>query len=304
MNQTPHISVIMAVYNHQAYLRQAVESVLEQTFDDWELILIDDGSTDRSADMIDDLGRRDARLVCVHQRNVGLAASRNRGITMARAPWIAYLDSDDVWLTGALQSYVDYLQGHPHAQFIFGVAHRLRGGQVTEFQGPAYDRSIGTRELFQRMFLTPLAVCHRRDLWVKAGRFDPALRWCDDYDLFLRMSLHCRFEPIGQAVGLRRRHGRNMSARRGPTQQAEAEVLHRFVERYCRPLLGDPLVVRRLGQVYARAARCYFRERKFPQALAMAQQAHALSPSLRNRAVAWLSRWLTPHGAAARVSSK
>jgi glycosyltransferase involved in cell wall biosynthesis len=292
----PLISVIMAVYNHQAYLRQAAGSVLDQTFRDWELILIDDGSTDRSAEFIDDIARSDPRVVPIHQRNVGLAKSRNRGISLARGTWIAYLDSDDLWFPHALQTYDEYLRSRPEAQFLFGHAHRLRGDQITELRNQHHDRPIGTRELFQRVFLVPLAVCHRRDLWAKAGRFDATLRWCDDYDLFLRMSLYCRLEPVGRALGLRRRHGGNMSARRGQTQQAEADVLQRFVKQHCRPLLGDPIIVRRLSQVYARAARCYFRERNFTQALAMAQQAHAFSPSLRNRALAWLSRWLVPSG--------
>lgn len=294
MQPAPAISVIMSVYNHQAFVRQAVASVLEQTFRDWELILINNGSTDASPALIDELARRDARIRLIHQPNIGLPGARNRGIALARGSWIAYLDSDDVWFPHTLAAYAGYLEAHPRAQFIFGHAHRLRGDTITKLSGKHPQQPVGTRELFQRMFLAPLTVCHRRALWEQAGRFDSRLRWCDDYDLFLRMSLLYRMEPIGPALGLRRRHGTNLSAPSGPSQQVEAEVLRRFAEGPGRNVLDERSVARRLGQVHARAARRYLRERNYPQALALAQEALALAPAWRHRMLCRMCRWLAP----------
>ncbi|MCI0680814.1 MAG: glycosyltransferase family 2 protein [Gemmataceae bacterium] len=294
MQDSPLISVIMSVHNHEAFVGQAVESVLAQTFPAWELILIDNGSTDRSPELIDALARRDPRIRPIHQDNIGLPAARNRGIGLARGAWIAYLDSDDLWFPIALETYARHVAAQPRTRFVFGFAHRLRGARITVLPGRHQDRPAGTRELFERMFLAPLTVCHQRDLWEQAGRFDGALRWCDDYDLFLRMSLRCRFEPLGHALGLRRRHGSNLSAPSGRSQQAEAEVLRRFAEGAGRTALDDELVGRRLGQVYARAARRYLGERDYGQALALAQEAQALAPTWRNRLLCRLCGWLAP----------
>ncbi len=297
MQPNPAISVIMSVHNHQAFVRQAVASVIEQTCADWELILINNGSTDDSPALIDELARRDARIRPFHQRNIGLPASRNRAIGLARAPWIAYLDSDDLWFPRTLAAYAAYLAAHRQAEFIFGYAHRLCGATITELPGLNQDRPVGTRALFQRMFLTPLTVCHRRELWEQAGRFNPHLVWCDDYDLFLRMSLLCRFEPIGCVLGLRRRHDKNLSAPCGPSYQAEAEVLHRFADGLGRDVLDARLVARRLGQLYGRAARRFMRERNYPQALALAQEALAQAPTWRYRMLCRFCSWLAPQSA-------
>jgi glycosyltransferase involved in cell wall biosynthesis len=297
MQYTPFISVIMAVYNHEAFLRPAVESVLAQTFPEWELILINNGSTDRSPAIVDELARRDARILPIHQANLGLAAARNRGNSLARGPWIAYLDSDDLWFPHALQTFASFLQERPQARFIYGYAHRLRDAAVTPRRPQHQHRPADTADLFRRMFLVPLAVCHRRELWERAGQYDPRLRWCDDYDLFLRMSLHARLEPIGVPLGLRRRHAGNMSARTGASQQAEAEMLLRFAERHCHAFLDGRTIARRLGQVYARAARCYLRERRFAEAAAMARQALQTAPSWRYRMLSRVCAWLAPHDA-------
>jgi hypothetical protein len=301
MHRIPTISVVMSVHNHEAYVRQAVESVLAQTFGDWELILLNNGSTDESPRIIDQLAKRDARIRAFHQPNLGLPASRNRGIGLARAAWIAYLDSDDVWFPHTLAHYAGAVEATPSARFVFGYAHRLCGDTITELRGVHQDRAVGTRELFQRMFLTPLTVCHRRELWRQAGSFDPQLVWCDDYDLFLRMSLLCRFEPLGQLLGLRRRHDRNLSAPSGASYQAEAEVLRRFAAGQGRDALDERLIARRLAQMYGRAARRYLRERNYPRASMLAQEAVAYAPTWRYRMLCRFCAWLNPCDRARRT---
>ena len=140
------------------------------------------------------------------------------------------------------------------------------------------------------MFLCPLAVCHRAELLQHSGTFDPALRCCDDFDLFLRISLHCRFEPIGQPVGVRRRHENNMSQRSGATQRAQAEVLRRFVEGHGGDrFLDSQRVAQRLSQLYHRSARCFLREGRYRQAHAMARESQSFQINLKN----WLARFMS-----------
>src|SRR5262245_61111342 len=96
MNVDPKVSVLMPVRNGERWLREAVESILVQTFSDLELIVVDDGSIDGSSEILSNLSRRDARIRVVHQRPEGLVTALNRALTQARAPLVARLDADDV----------------------------------------------------------------------------------------------------------------------------------------------------------------------------------------------------------------
>ena len=287
----PTFSIIMSVFNHEAFVEQAVESVLAQSCTDWELILIDDGSTDRSPELLDHLAHRDARIRPIHKANSGLADSRNLGIAKSLGSWVTYLDSDDLWLPHTLETYARHLERRPQAQFMFGYMHRLRGQKITEVQPPQLPSPPRTRDLYRRMFLMTPAVCHLRELAECAGGFDRQLRYCDDYDFFLRMSLHCDMEPLGVALGLRRRHENNMSQRSGKSQLVEARVLARFAQR-APDIISASLRARRVGQIYARAARCFFREGDYNQALECGLRAQSCAPTLRGRMLCCMCRWL------------
>lgn len=99
----PAISIIMPVYNSEKYLRDAIDSILEQSFSDFELLLIDDGSKDGCGTICDEYSKKDARVITVHQENTGMCGARNRGIEMARGEYIAFSDNDDIFLPGLLE---------------------------------------------------------------------------------------------------------------------------------------------------------------------------------------------------------
>jgi glycosyltransferase involved in cell wall biosynthesis len=124
-DKSPMLSVIMPVFNRAAYLEDAVKSVLAQSYANWELILVDDGSIDSSPQIIDRFCEQDPRIRCMHQENRGAAGARNRGVELATAEWLCYLDSDDIWFPGTLAAFHDYLCAHPDAQLIYGFRHRL-----------------------------------------------------------------------------------------------------------------------------------------------------------------------------------
>ncbi|MCE9605533.1 MAG: glycosyltransferase [Planctomycetia bacterium] len=287
----PMFSVVMSVFNQEKLVSEAIDSVLRQTFADWELLLIDDGSSDGTPAILDAAAAGDPRIRLLRHSNRGLAASRQRAATEARAPWLTYLDSDDIWLPDALQHFAEYLDEHAEAKFLYGYYHRLVGERVEHLSGRLQDRITGTADLFAGVFLNPMCVCHRRELCEQAGGYDVRLRNCDDYDLYLRMSLQCRFEPVNQPIGLRRRHANNMSAPSGRSQQCEAEVLRRFVdERGGRALLTPDAIARRLGTVYARAARQYYRESNYTAARTMADEARRYKTSVRNELIRLVCR--------------
>ena len=292
----PTFSVIMPVYNHAAYVPAAVRSVIDQTLGDWELILVDDGSTDGSAELIDELAAADERITAMHQANAGPAAARNAALGVARANWLTYIDSDDVWLPDALGNYADFIADHSDATFIYGYRHRLNAdGTITELSGEFQDRPTGAAELFGRMYLSHLCVCYRRELIDAAGGYDAALRSCEDYELYLRLSLHCRFEPLGKPTGLRRRHDRNLSRQTGHSRFQEAQILQRFLTTQGGgDLVPADLARRRLGRLYYTSARQYFKEGAYRHAAAAAKYAHRHCRSIKSTGVAMMSRLLSP----------
>lgn len=127
-NNNPLVSVVIIFLNEELFLREAIESVYSQTFDDWELLLVDDGSTDASAEIARGYAEKNPGKVryLIHEgrRNRGMSASRNLGLRYAGAKYIAYLDGDDVWLPKKLEEQVAILESHPEAAMVYGPLHR------------------------------------------------------------------------------------------------------------------------------------------------------------------------------------
>ena len=293
----PTFSVIMPVYNHERFVGEAVRSVIAQRREDWELWIVDDGSTDASGSIVDELAAGDERITVIHQPNAGPAAARNAALDRARGEWLAFLDSDDVWADGALESYAAHIAACPEAQFIRGYRHRMDAdGSKVPKKGERQDAAAGTAELFDRMFLEHMCVCYRRELLDRTGRFHEGLRCSEDYELYLRMSLHCRFEPTGVCVGWHRRHGGNISRQSGYTRMVQARILERFAEGPGREVLEPERVARRLGRLYYAAGRQYFKARCYRQALAASALSRRYRPTAKNALIALLSRCLLPLG--------
>jgi glycosyltransferase involved in cell wall biosynthesis len=187
--KVPLVSVIIPAYNRAWCLRETVDSVLAQEFGDFELIVVDDGSADATADLLAVYADR-ARVL--RQTNLGVSAARNAGIAAARGKLIAFLDSDDIWLPGKLGRQVEFFDLHPEALICQteelwvkngrrvnpGKRHRKRDGMIFE---PSLELCL----------VSPSAVMVRRELFERVGRFDESLPACEDYDLWLRVS--CRF---------------------------------------------------------------------------------------------------------------
>jgi glycosyltransferase involved in cell wall biosynthesis len=185
-SKTPRVSVIIPTFDRGWCLREAVDSVLAQEFTDFELIVVDDGSTDGTAELLEAY-RPKVRLL--RQANRGVSAARNRGIAAAAGGLIAFLDSDDLWLPQKLATQVDFFRVHPDALIAQteeswvrngrrvnpGKRHRKRSGMIFE---PSLDLCL----------VSPSAVMVRRELFDRVGLFDEGLPACEDYDLWLRVS--------------------------------------------------------------------------------------------------------------------
>jgi glycosyltransferase involved in cell wall biosynthesis len=185
----PLVSVIIPTYNRGWILRDAIDSVLGQTYADFELIVVDDGSTDRTPQILDAYGDR---LRVIRQANQGVSAARNRGIGESSGPLIALLDSDDIWLPKKLSVQVDFFNKNPAALICqteeIWIRNGLRvnpGKRHRKPSGMIFERSL------ELCLVSPSAVMVRRELFAKVGLFDENLPACEDYDLWLRVG--CRF---------------------------------------------------------------------------------------------------------------
>jgi len=183
----PQVSVIIPTYNRAWILREAVDSVLGQDFESFELIVVDDGSTDDTAEILAAYGDR---LRVIRQENRGVSAARNTGIRAAGGTLIAFLDSDDFWLPGKLACQVAYLEAHPRRMICQTEEIWIRNG-VRVNPGKRHRKPSG--DIFERSLelclVSPSAVMLRSRLFEPVGLFDETLPACEDYDLWLRVAV-------------------------------------------------------------------------------------------------------------------
>lgn len=206
----PTVSVITAAYNRPKYLSEAIESVLAQTCGDWELIIVNDGSTNETPAVIERYAAHDARIRVISQPNQGLAKARNNGIAAARGRYVAFLDDDDVWRPKKLAKQVAWCDANPQAGLCFSQAvltdAALNPLRVFPDSWPSTFEELATRN---RIPLPTVMV--RRECLECVGGFDETLRRSTDYDLWLRITRRYAFGCLPEPLALYRRHGQNMS---------------------------------------------------------------------------------------------
>lgn len=198
----PRISVIIPTFNRAAWVREAVDSVLAQTFQDFELLVVDDGSTDKTGAALAPYGDR---LRYLYQVRQGVSAARNRGLELAAGEWIAFLDSDDLWLPTKLEAQVNFFNRNPEAEICQTEEIWIRNGcRVNPRQrhrkpsGRIFEPSLAL------CLVSPSAVMLKKTLFDQIGRFDPQLPACEDYDLWLRISCRKPVYLIDEALVIKR----------------------------------------------------------------------------------------------------
>jgi len=184
----PAISIVMPCFNGAAYLPTSVGSVLGQTFADWELIVVDDGSTDASFDWLQ--RQSDPRLVLVRQANQGVSAARNAGLSRARGDYVAFLDADDTWAPTFLEKMLSALQSQPQAVLAYCGWQNLglSGGRGQPFVPPDYETPEKRETLFAGCRWPVHAALSQRAAVLTAGGFNAGLKNAEDYALWLEMA--------------------------------------------------------------------------------------------------------------------
>ncbi len=189
------VSVIIPTYNRAAWVTEAVASVLAQTWRDFELIVVDDGSTDATQEVLAAFHGQ-LKVLCLEGRR-GVSAARNLGAAAARGEWLAFLDSDDLWLPEKLARQVEYFKEHPDLMICQTEEVWVRNG--VRVNPPDTHRKTGGAIFLQslsRCLVSPSAVMLHRRLFAEMGGFDETLPAAEDYDLWLRVAWRY---PVGLA---------------------------------------------------------------------------------------------------------
>ncbi len=209
----PGVSVVIPAYNYARYLPSAIESVLAQTYSHLEVIVVDDGSTDTTREIV--AGYADPRVRYIWQSNAGLSAARNTGIRAAAMEYVGFLDADDRWRPGFLSEVMGrFARLEPQYAAIATVTERIdENGAPWPSPRFNFDKE---GELTSRHFILrnrPLSssVVVRRIAFEECGFFDTALRSSEDRDMWIRITARHRFWLAGSPLAVIRRHGANMS---------------------------------------------------------------------------------------------
>jgi glycosyltransferase involved in cell wall biosynthesis len=178
----PRVSVVIPVYNGERFIRQAIKSVLRQTFQDFEIIVVDDGSTDRTKEIVQSFG---SRIIYQYQTNAGADIAYNNGIAMGSGEYIAFLDHDDVWYPNKLETQVDLLKEHSNVGLTYSEVddidehnNPIQKKTWAWRRGVRYDLVGDFRSILRRKFpiAVPSAMMIRKEILEKMGGFDPSLR--------------------------------------------------------------------------------------------------------------------------------
>jgi glycosyltransferase involved in cell wall biosynthesis len=209
------VTIITPAYNAEPYLADTIRSALSQTFGDFEMLIVDDGSTDRTAAIARHFADRDPRIRLLCQANGGISVARNSAIAQARAPVLALLDSDDIWMPTYLQEQLRVLEASPGAGVVSANALNLGG----RFDGlplrrvPPGVHTISLRSLIEVENSVCIMSIFRRAVLDRIGGFDTTLRSSEDYDFWLRAAV-AGFPILFNSVplGYYRRRAESVSA--------------------------------------------------------------------------------------------
>lgn len=277
--ETPLVSVIIPTYNRRSHVVEAVGSVLSQTLADFEVLVIDDGSTDRTDEAI--RGIEDSRIRYFYKENGGVSSARNMGLDKVKGQYIAFLDSDDLYAPEYLEMMVAAMEDDPS----YGVAYTAAtnhhpSGEVEEYRAEACCSGWITREIFDYFFLFCQTTVIRRHL-LENFFFDEQLDISEDVDFLLRLSCQSQFLYVPQPRVIRRVQIDSLSQQNGTNRKAEDKI--RVLERFYQEMggnrwLSERVALKRFSRQYRKMGRAYYKSGARKAALAMLKKSIQMNP--------------------------
>jgi glycosyltransferase involved in cell wall biosynthesis len=284
MSDFPSVSIVIATYNRAQFLGETIRSILNQQLRNFELIVVDDGSTDDTERLL--AGYR-SQLRYLYQENRGPSAARNFGVRCANADWISIQDSDDLCMPNHLQTLYGYAKDHPECAMVFANGDYLGGREHnretiiprTKSQQLA-NRGVKIEDFFEKSILRLQAALISKKAYDAIGGHDESLRICMDLDLGFRLLMNFPVAYLDSVVFSYRRHAGNIGRNEELRLTENIRVIEKLLREYprARAQLGSDTVSRRLAYRYYRLAKGRWRRNERHQAREALQQAIELQP--------------------------
>ncbi len=250
----PKVSVIIPTYNRSHFLSRAIKSVLNQTFQDFELIIVDDGSTDNTKEVIENFQEKDKRIKYIWQKNSGgPAKTRNKGIEKSEGEYIAFLDDDDECLPKKLEKQILLFKESkvPNLGFVGGL-DIIVGKKPIKDITPFYKSGNILKDLcFHCIIRTPGTVLVKRSVLQKVGFFDEKFKAADDYDMWIRISQHYSFDYVKENILKYHVHTNNLSQNK--------ETFYQRVEDECFLFKKHENLIKKHPEVYTEKTKALYR---------------------------------------------
>lgn len=228
----PRFSIVVPAYNAEETLAETLDAVLAQTFEDWECVVVDDGSKDGTRDLAESYAVRDSRFSVISQENKGTGGAYNTGVSAAQGPWVTICSSDDVLLSGHLQTMSQAIEQYPAADIFScnGYFWWPDDSRTLVYTQPPdqLPRAWTIAELFERCFFS-VGACYRREFFELVGGYKDAFG--EDYDFWLRvMARGARHQYIPEALTLHRRTATQKSASRSRAYESDVRSIRGVLE--------------------------------------------------------------------------
>ncbi|MEY4463406.1 MAG: hypothetical protein RLZZ81_377 [Pseudomonadota bacterium] len=247
----PTVSVIIATYNRDKFIGEAVQSILDQTYKDFEVIIVDDGSSDSTGEIIKNL--KDPRIHYYYQENKGRSNARNKALTLAKGKYITFLDSDDLYLPNKLEIQVNYMEKNSDVYMIYTSAYcidEIGNSLKHKYEAKTSGKIYKDIAFFVPVTITLPTVMVRREVFEKAGNFDEVMYRFEDTDMWRRISKYYQIGAISEFTCKLRTHSDNHLLNQDPVRIASAlkyyslKILNEDTE------YGIPFLEKNLANLY------------------------------------------------------
>jgi glycosyltransferase involved in cell wall biosynthesis len=257
------VSVIIPVYNSEDYIAEAIESVTAQTYKNIEIIVVNDGSTDNTEAVLKPYMEK---IKYFYQENKGVAAARNTGIRLALGEYIAFLDSDDIWLPEKIALQVDYLNRNPSVMLTYSNFKIFNDGKhpdegILYLNSDIYIEGYIFTELVNACLISTITVLVRKEVFEKVGLFDEKFVSGEDYELWLRIAAECKIGYVKEVLASCRKHSQSITTNIiGPEKPWEIKAIENVLQKYPEKILetGKLQIKKRYSQIYNRYGYSYF----------------------------------------------
>src|SRR3989338_6857241 len=261
-NNLPLVSVILPTYNCAAFLPHSIGSILAQTYNSYEIIVVDDGSTDNTKEVLYPFMQRIKYILL--EQNKGLPTARNIGILSAHGKYIAFIDADDLWLPEKLQTDIEYFETHPEVSMVY--SKHLNIDQNGRMLDEASQKRLPSGNVFAQLFseqnfINTSSVIVQKEVFKTTGLFDEQLFNCQDWDMWLRITFYFKVGGINTPLLKYRHNPHSLSKNRNNVLKYQKIVIDKTYNSFKDKGKGisNKLYKRRLSSHYAKVGRHFLR---------------------------------------------